>query len=164
MKSIEHLLSLLGSQRDILTRLLELVREERSCLLHNQTQRLEQVIDEQVALLSQQRSSSMEIGKELEQFAIELHVKRELSLSQLLEQLPPAQSRRLRIPYTELTTLSTELQREGRITWRMAQQAMNYIEFALKLIGRAKIGPAPYASPLKANTRTALQVMIDNCA
>lgn len=164
MKSIEHLLSLLGSQRDILTRLLELVREERSCLLHNQTQRLEEVIDEQVALLSQQRSSSMEIGKELEQFAVELHVNRELSLSQLLEQLPPAQSRRLRIPYTELTTLSTELQREGRITWRMAQQAMNYIEFALKLIGRAKIGPTPYSSPLKASARTSLQVMIDNCA
>ena len=164
MKSIEHLLSLLGSQRDILTRLLELVREERSCLLHNQTQRLEAVIDEQVALLSEQRRSSIEIGKELGLFAEALHVHRELSLSQLLEQLPPAQARRLRTPYTELTTLSTELQREGRITWQMAQQAMNYIDFALKLIGRAKTGAVPYSSPLKASTRASLQMMIDNCA
>jgi len=164
MNSIDHLLSLLGGQRDILTRLLELVREERSCLLHNQTERLETVIDEQVALLAEQQASSGNITREIENLSASLHIDGARSLTRVIEHLPLPQARQLRTAHRELSALSTELQREGRITWRMAQQAMNYIEFALKLIGRAKIGAVPYTSPTRAGAKMPLQVMIDNCA
>jgi len=163
MSNLEHLLSLLGSQREVLSRLLELVREERECLVHNRTERLEVVIEDEVQLLAIQREVSTRIVRELTRLCLAHGLEGQPSLGRLIDAVPAPDADRLRDCSTTLTTLTTELQREGRITWFMAQRAMNYIDFALKLIGRAQLGAVPY-SPRAAQTPASLQVLINNCA
>lgn len=164
MHNIDHLLSLLGEERDVLTHLLDLVREERSCLLLNHVERLEAVIEEQMSLLAVQRHSSLRITQELAELSSALDIDGSPSLGCVIEHLPSSQADVLRSRHEELTALAAELQREGRITWHMAQQAMNYIDFALKLIGRSCLGAMPYSPHKKSSAPASVQVLINNCA
>lgn len=159
----ENLLNLLETQRGVFRRLLELVRQERTCLLHSQLDSLDAIIDEQSALLSQQRINASHITRELERLAVRLHIEGHVTLARVAEKIPAAYGTTLTDLYRELHSLAAEVQHEGRVTWQLAQQALSYIDFTMKLIGKAKSGPTTYAPSMKAPSRTAMQLLVDSC-
>lgn len=159
----ENLLNLLESQRGVFCRLLELVRQERACLLHSRLDSLDAIINEEVALLSQQRINASHITRELERLAMLLGLDGHVTLARVTEHLPPSRATRLQDYYRELHSLAIELQHEGRVTWQLAQQALSYVDFTLKLIGQAKAGPVPYSPHVKTSSRAALRMLVDRC-
>lgn len=163
MTALEHLLSLLGNQREVCQRLLELVREERSCLLNSRLDCLEAIVEEQSALLAKQGAGSTLISRDLERLADELCIEGRISLARLIEHLPASPAEQARAYYRDLTTLADDIQREGRVNWHLAQQALSYVDFTLRMVGRAKAGPQPYAVSASQD-RTAVRLLMDNCA
>ena len=165
MNTPELLLALLGNQRDLLLHLLELTREERACLLYNRLERLEQIVEEQSQVLLEQTGLSRRITRALERLR---HARQEnaatVSLTGILDLLSEAEAGEVRILSQELSGLASEIQREGRVNWHLAQQAIHYVEYTLRLIGRAKDGPRPYASSPGGEPRHPIQLLVDSCA
>lgn len=164
MTATNHLLSLLASQRDVLSRLLEHVRDERQCLLNNRIDQLDLIISNQAALLAQQHQLSTRITRTLTRIGAEMQLDGRMSLARIAEHLPSPAAEQARAYYRTLTNLAEELQREGRVNWHLAQQALNYVDFTLRLIGQVKSGPLPYVPPTQRDGCTPMQLMLDSCA
>lgn len=163
MTAIDHLMSLLGTQREVLQRLLDLVREERACLLSSKLERLEAIIEEQTTLLAQQGACATRIVRTLDTLTNQLQVTGRASLANIAPHLPSPAAEQAGRYYRELTALADDLQQEGRVNWHLAQQALTYVDFTLKLIGRAKSGPLPYTPDMQ-HAKVALRLLVDNHA
>ncbi|MHB9024212.1 MAG: flagellar protein FlgN [Armatimonadota bacterium] len=164
MSGIDHLFTLLESQQQVLTRLLELTREERGCLLDGRLDRLTEIVREQAAQLTEQGRLSTQITTSLERLAAARQFSGRISLARFTECLDEPHAGRMRRHYRALTAAADELQRESRVNWYLAQQAMRYVDFTLQCIGHAKDGPLPYMSPLHTKQRRAVQLLMDSCA
>ena len=163
MNTAERLLVLLGTQRELLMRLLELTREERACLLHSRLEQLATIVEEQSAALQEQADLSRRITQCLER-SCPGSPRGAVTLTALLASLTEPEARRVRAYADEVAALSANIQREGRVNWHLAQQAMRYVDYTLQLIGRAKVGPLPYTALPHAGARPSVQMLVDSCA
>jgi len=164
MSAMDHLLGLLASQQDVLSRLQELCREERACLLNSQLDRLDDITQEQRTLLTSQAHLSTRIIQTLDRAGIELGLTGRMSLARVAENAQGPVTERVREFYSDISAMADELQREGRVNWYLAQQALKYVDFTLKLVGRAKEGPLPYTPHAQAGSMRSTQLLMDSCA
>lgn len=163
MSAIERLESLLGSQQEGLSRLLDLCHQERQCLLQGHLQQLEPITREQAELLARQSILSMHIFTALEHAAGALGLPEHAALQDVIDRLEAPRNPRLQQLARSLMELASTLQQEGRINWHLAQQALRYVDFTLKVIGKAKDGPQTY-SPMTQAAPAAAQLLVDSCA
>jgi len=164
MNTAKLLLALLGNQRDLLLQLLEITREERACLLSNRLERLEEIVEEQARNLHEQAGLSRRIVRTLERLSHAREGADPISLTGIFDALTAAEARDARAFYQELSALAADIQREGRVNWHLAQQAIHYVEYTLKLIGRAKDGPRTYSPVQHGESRRPIQLLVDSCA
>jgi flagellar biosynthesis/type III secretory pathway chaperone len=163
MEAIDRLLPLLGNQREVLLRLLELVHEERTYLLNSQLDHLETAVEAQGNLLAKEAALSTQITRVLDRLGKELHISGRASLARIIEHLTGSVADELRDYYRSLTQLADQLQREGRINWHLAQQALKYVDFTLKLIGDAKHQPVSYGPSAHRARGKSTQLLMDSC-
>jgi flagellar biosynthesis/type III secretory pathway chaperone len=164
MSEIDRLVALLENQQQALTRLLELAREERCCLLEGHLDRLTEIVQEQTALLADHGRLSAHITTTLERMAAAAQLAGRVSLANIIPCVDEARAGKVRLYYRALTSAADELQRESRVNWYLAQQALKYVDFTLKFIGQAKDGPLPYAPPVHTAQRRSMQFLMDSCA
>ncbi|HEY3418643.1 MAG TPA: flagellar protein FlgN [Armatimonadota bacterium] len=164
MSEIDRLVPLLASQQQALTRLLELAREERSCLLEGHLDRLTEIVQEQTTLLTDHGRLSKQITSSLERIAAARQLSGRVSLARIIPCVDDKRASQVRLYYRALTSAADELQRESRVNWYLAQQALKYVDFTLKFIGQAKDGPLPYAPPQQSGQPRAVQLLMDSCA
>jgi hypothetical protein len=164
MSAIERLEALLESQREGLSRLLDLCHAERQCLLQGHLQQLEPITREQAELLARQSVLSMHVYTALEQTARALDLPEHAALQDVAARLEAPHGPRVQQLSRALMELAATLQQEGRVNWHLAQQALRYVDFTLKVIGKAKDGPRPYALPSQSVPATAAQLLVDSCA
>ncbi len=160
----EQLLILLGNQREVLLRLHELCRQERESLLNSAVDRLEAIIQEQSKLLATQSRLSARIAYALQRLAAEQRLTGAPTLSQVAAALPAPDGDTLRAHSHALAELADTVQQEGRVNWYLSQQAMKYMDFTLKLIGRSKEGPQPYVPTAHLRDTRPMQLLLDNRA
>lgn len=165
MSALESLLALLARQHALFSRLQALVQEERACLLNSELDRLEGIVQEQSALLTEQSLLSSRVLSTLEGVKTALRLDGRLSLARLAEYLDdPAQAATVRNYHRELAGMADEIQREGQVNWHLAQQALKYVDFTLKMIGRSKEGPLPYTPTAQDGPQKPVQLVMDSCA
>lgn len=164
MNLIDHLLSHLGTQRDVLLRLQALSQEERTCLLNSRLDRLEEITAEQQVLLTTQAQLSHRITNHLERLGAELQLSGRITLSRIAETITGPQAATLQAYYREITEVAEYVQREGRVNWYLSQQALKYVDFTLKLLGRVKSGPALYTPRVQEKSNRSMQLLMDSCA
>lgn len=164
MTTPEHLLSLLRAQRDLLLRLQTLAREERTCLLHNQISRLEAISEEQIRLLDEQNTFSRRLSRYLDRLGRAYAAPQPVTLQSLIAYIPMPLAGDIHTIFEELTALTVNLQRESRINWHLAQQGLHYLDYTMRLIGRATEGPLPYSPAPRGRTRPALHARVDSSA
>jgi flagellar biosynthesis/type III secretory pathway chaperone len=163
MRVVEHLLEMLEKQQQILLRLLELVREERSCILNSRLDQLDRITQEQVDLLHQQETLSPRIISGLQEVGKALNASGHLSLARISEYLEEPAADQARKYHKSLTSIAEEVQQEGQVNWQLAQHALKYVDFTLKLIGQAKEGTQTYSLPSQENTKP-MQLLLDQSA
>jgi flagellar biosynthesis/type III secretory pathway chaperone len=163
MSPTDALLNLLVRQQEVLTRLLELCREERACLLDSELPRLEVIIDAQSSLLSEQARINARIVQVLDTMGTELGLAGRCSLARVMEQLGD-EGARYRTHYQRLHELTETVQREARVNWHLAHQALKYVDYTLKVLGRAKEGPEPYSPFALTGSSRRLQLLMDSSA
>jgi hypothetical protein len=164
MHGIDELLGLLEAQQTLLTRLLGLTREERDCLLDSRLDRLEAIVAEQTALLATQQQLSNRISLALTHLADALHIDGRITLARVAETLTGPAAARVTAFYRAITSLTETVQREGRTNWHLSQQALKYVDFTLKLIGRTQSDSKLYAPGAQAASRPAVQLWLDRSA
>ncbi len=164
MHGIDELLGLLEAQQTLLTRLLGLTREERDCLLDSRLDRLEAIVAEQTELLTAQRTLSTRIAAQLARLAADQGLEGRITLARVAETLPEPAAAHVTTYYRTITTLTETVQREGRTNWHLSQQALKYVDFTLKLIGRAGEGARLYSPTAQAAPRPAVQLWLDRSA
>ena len=165
MIAVDHLLDLLEQQQEILARLRALIHQERESLLDGNLGQVEEVTNVQSHLLAQQAKLSARIAALLRQLGGQLHLDGHISLAKIVDFLSDEQAHRVRAYYQEISSLAEDVQREGRLNWHLSQQALKYVEFTLRTIGRAKESPAPsYAPAARAGHERPIQLLMDSCA
>jgi hypothetical protein len=164
MRAIERMESLLAAQQVGLSRLLALCEQERTCLLNGNIQQLDTVTREQAELLARHAILCTQTFSALEAAASQLHLPAQTAMSALLAHLDLPTGQRLQSSARILTEMADTLQREGRINWHLAQQALRYVDFTLKVISQAKDGPRPYAPSTQPPPAMSAQLLVDSCA
>jgi len=164
MQALEQLERLLDAQRDGLSRLLDLCMRERECLLTAGIAELDTVTREQAELLARQAWLSTQTFTALEDLACSLEMPAHSALSDLLPRLDAEAGSRLQRRARLLTEFADAVQREGRVNWHLAQQALRYVDFTLKVIGQAKDGPHPYAPASPSAHRNGARLLMNSCA
>lgn len=164
MYALDHLLTLLARQRDVLQRLLELARDEQACLLNSRLDTLDTIVEAQANLLIEQGTLSIDIVHALEQLAVEHPFDERITLARVAEHLPMPAAAQVRSLYRDLTAMAETLRREGRINWALAQQGLRFIRFTLQAIGRTKDGPLPYLPHQRSGEGNALRLLMDASA
>ena len=144
MGATATLLGLLKQQQDVLARLQALCAEQRECILGSDIIRLDVVTQQQQSLLAAQAALSTRITRVLEGMCRDLALDGPPSLARLAETLTGDDSRQVRQFHQDIRRRAAEIQRDGRLNWYLAQQALRYIDFTLKLVGHAQDGPQPY--------------------
>jgi len=144
MGAIATLLSLLQQQQEVLARLQALCAEQRECILSSDIDRLDAVAQQQQALLAAQATLSARVIRILDTLGHNFSLTGTPSLARIAETLTGDDGRQVRHFYQDISRRAGEIQREGRVNWYLAQQALSYIDFTLKLVGSAQEGPMPY--------------------
>ena len=166
MGAFDYLLTLLASQREVLLRLQTLCRQERECLLNGQLDRLEEIVTEQQNLLTKQAALSTRITSTLGRVGQDYQLGDDTSLSHVADQLFTGGEGRNRAqlsPGVEVD-VGRAPARGTREFGYLAQQALKYVDFTLKLISKSKDGPTPYLPPAHTAQRRSLQLLMDNRA
>ena len=164
MGATSTLLSLLRQQQEILARLQALCAEQRDCILSSDIARLDAVAQQQQPLLAAQAVLSTRIIRALENLYRDLSLTGPPSLARLAEVLTGEDDRQIRHYYQDIRHRASEVQREGRVNWYLAQQALKYIDFTLKLVGHAKDGPKPYLHLGRSLPAPAMHLLMDDHA
>jgi hypothetical protein len=163
MIAIDHLLSLLGSQRDTCCRLLELVRAERDGLTAQRFDDLDAIVNEQIGLLARRRVYASRITHELQRLVAALSLDRPAPLAAIMARLPRAAARRVYAGYRDIAVLSFALRREGSEVCRLAQQAVTPTNFTCELLFRVQAKPVE-APEIRSRRRGGQRVTIQHCA
>ncbi|HOF86723.1 MAG TPA: flagellar protein FlgN [Armatimonadota bacterium] len=164
MKALEQLERLLEAQRDGLARLLDLCARERECLLAAGIAELDAITHAQAELLARQAWLCTQTFTALEALAQRLEMPPHTALSELIPRLDAETGARIQRRAQGLTELADAVQREGRVNWHLAQQALRYVDFTLKVIGQAKEGPHPYAPVKPSAPQQGARLLMNSCA
>jgi flagellar biosynthesis/type III secretory pathway chaperone len=163
MGANEILINLLDHQRGVLARLRELIDEERTCILDSKIERLQEIVEEQKLVLAEQARLSAQIMRLLDRIGNQVHSEETFSLSMVIQYLPEPLASTVSDYQRELSAALIEIQREGRINWYLAQQALKYVDFTLRLISNNST-PQTYQARPQSEPRRSARLLMDSCA
>jgi flagellar biosynthesis/type III secretory pathway chaperone len=163
MGANEILINLLEHQQGVLARLRELIDEERSCILDSKIERLQDIVEEQKLVLAEQARLSAQIIRLLDRIGNQVQSDESFSLSMVIKYLPEPFATTVTNYQRELSTALLDIQREGRINWYLAQQALKYVDFTLRLISNNGTSQTYQARP-QSEPRRSARFLMDSCA
>ncbi len=163
MGASEILVNLLEHQRGVLSRLRELIDEERTCILDSKIERLQEIVEEQKLVLAEQSRLSAQITKLLDKIGNQVQSNELFSLSMVIQYLPEPIATTVENYQRELSSALIDIQREGRINWYLAQQALKYVDFTLRLISNNG-SPQTYQQRPNSEPRRSARLLMDSCA
>jgi flagellar biosynthesis/type III secretory pathway chaperone len=163
MGANEILINLLEHQRGVLTRLRELIDAERTCILDSKIEELQKIVEEQKLVLAEQARLSTQIIRLLDRIGNQVQSEETFSLSMVIKYLPEPMAETVANYQRELSTALIDIQREGRINWYLAQQALKYVDFTLRLISNNGT-PQTYQARQQSEPRRSTRFLMDSCA
>ena len=144
-KLLQELLDILKAKHTHFQDFLDLIKKEREVIIRNKTEELQKMIGTQERILENTSQLEESRIKVVEKMAAKLKVKpADLTMSRIIEETKEPLKSRCKDIYEQISKTLEEIERVNKINAELVKGSLDYIDFSLKALTKARSANPTY--------------------